>query len=1158
MNISLKAKLNVMAIAAIVSVILLVTTGFLIIAKSSIGSDLYEEIKSSSDFTAEIAPPPLFLVELNMHVNQLGIEGAGSDTLAQIKKHTDDYRTSATKWKANPHLSSDLKSLLNSKILPQMEVYTSFVEAEVVPAFKAKDHFRLAASLVDVNKMFDEHERLIDQLLTMEIDEHKKLSEKGESVASFYRTVLILVALLSVVAVTFFSIYFSRLILASLGADPEKLKSITRSITSGEANVVIEDAVPGSVLGSIADMYHVIASGQKAAVDNLRIRQALDATSSNVMLADLNRNIVYMNKAVEKMLRDVEGDLRKVLPHFKVDSIIGSNMDIFHKNPSHQSSLLANLRDTYVSNIVVAGISFRLIANPIFSDNGERIGSVVEWINRTNEVAVEHQMSRILGALNSTSSNVMVADPDRQIIYMNKSVEKMLRAVEVDLRKALPGFSVDKVIGSNIDIFHRNPSHQMQLLANLRDTYTSQITVAGITFRLIVNPIFSEAGERLGTVVEWIDRTKEVVAEHQMSRILGALNSTSSNVMVADPDRKIIYMNKSVEKMLRAVEMDLRKALPSFAVDKVIGSNIDIFHRNPAHQMQLLANLRDTYTSQITVAGITFRLIVNPIFSEAGERLGTVVEWIDRTKEVAAEHELSRILGALETATTNVMIADVDRKIIYMNKSVEKMLRVAEADLKSALPHFSVDKVVGSNMDGFHKNPMHQMKLLENLTTTYTTNIVVGKRHFRLVANPIFSKDGTRLGSVVEWLDRTEEVGVEGEVNKLVEAAASGNFTERLTTDGKSGFFLKLAEGLNILVHTADKGLSDVARVLGAIAKGDLTERITGEYAGTFGDLKNYCNETTENLTTMLSDIRSAADMIFTASSEIAQGNADLSSRTEQQAANLEETASSMEELTSTVKLNADNAKQANVLAEQASTVAIDGGGLIQQVVTTMNAINESARKISDIIGVIDGIAFQTNILALNAAVEAARAGDQGRGFAVVASEVRTLAQRSANAAKDIKALISDSVQKIDNGNSLVGKSGETMKEIVSAIKRVNDIMAEIAAASAEQSTGIEEISTAVSQMDEMTQQNAALVEQAAAAAESLQSQADELNRNVGQFRLSDSQERTPSTRLAAPKPANKPAAKSSGRNPAKATSTKSAGKLTPPASSAEDEWEQF
>ncbi|HEY8940515.1 MAG TPA: methyl-accepting chemotaxis protein [Cellvibrio sp.] len=800
--------------------------------------------------------------------------------------------------------------------------------------------------------------------------------------------------------------------------------------------------------------------------------------------------------------------------------------------------------------------------NPILGPDG-RPFKVVKYAtditaDAIKKLNIERRMQQIIGALDSTSSNVMVADPERKIVYMNRAVEKMLRVAEPELRKALPHFSVDKIIGSNIDIFHKNPAHQMQLLANLHDTYTGEITVAGIVFRLVVNPIFSETNERLGTVVEWIDRTKEVAAAHQMSRILGALDSTSSNVMVADPSRNIIYMNKSVEKMLRAVEPELRKALPHFAVDKVIGSNIDIFHRNPVHQMQLLASLKETYTSEITVAGIVFRLIVNPIFADSGERLGTVVEWVDRTREVASEHELSRILGALETTTTNVMIADVDRKIIYMNKSVESMLRGAEADIRSVLPHFSVDKIVGSNMDIFHKNPMHQMKLLENLTTTYTSNIVVGKRHFRLVANPIFNKGGTRLGSVVEWQDRTIEVGVESEVSALVGAAAAGNFSERISVEGKEGFFLKLAEGLNSLVTTADKGLNDVARVLGAIAKGDLTERIHADYTGTFGDLKNYCNETTESLTKMLSDIRSAADMIFTASSEIAQGNADLSSRTEQQAANLEETASSMEELTSTVKLNADNAKQANVLAEQASTVAVDGGTLIQQVVTTMNAINESARKISDIIGVIDGIAFQTNILALNAAVEAARAGDQGRGFAVVASEVRTLAQRSANAAKDIKSLISDSVQKIDSGNSLVGKSGDTMKEIVNAIKRVNDIMAEIAAASAEQSTGIEEVSTAVSQMDEMTQQNAALVEQAAAAAESLQSQADQLNRNVGQFRLDENYEQpATSTRLAAPKTA----ARAPARAPAKTTAHKApqAGKkLTPPGSSAEDEWEQF
>nr|WP_324257719.1 methyl-accepting chemotaxis protein [Cellvibrio fontiphilus] len=664
------------------------------------------------------------------------------------------------------------------------------------------------------------------------------------------------------------------------------------------------------------------------------------------------------------------------------------------------------------------------------------------------------------------------------------------------------------------------------------------------------NPILDSQGKPIKVVKYATDITektlKSINSQLEMNRIYSALNSTSSNVMVADNNRIIVYMNKAVEKMLRGVESELRNALPHFSVDKILGSSMDIFHRNPAHQTHLLENLKDTYIGNIVVAGCSFRLIANPIFSAGGERLGSVVEWIDRTKEVEAENEMARLLGALDTTSTNVMIADPDRKIIYMNKSVEAMLRAAELDIRAVLPHFAVDRIVGNSMDQFHKNPVHQMKLLDNLTTSFTSNIVVGKRHFRLVANPIFTKKGVRLGSVVEWLDRTVEVAVETEVNSLVLAAVAGDFSKRIKTDEMQGFILKLAEGLNQLTMTAEKGLTDVARVLGAISRGDLTETVDAEYSGTFGDLKNYCNETTASLTNMLGEIRTAAETIFTAASEIAQGNADLSSRTEQQAANLEETASSMEELTSTVKLNADNAKQANVLAEQASAVAVDGGVLIQQVVTTMNAINESARKISDIIGVIDGIAFQTNILALNAAVEAARAGDQGRGFAVVASEVRTLAQRSANAAKDIKALISDSVQKIDSGNQLVGKSGDTMKEIVSAIKRVNDIMAEIAAASAEQSTGIEEVSTAVSHMDEMTQQNAALVEQAAAAAESLQAQADQLTQSVGQFQLAtdSSQDAVSKKRPSPPK--------------LKSASTTTTKKLTPPKSAQDDEWEEF
>jgi methyl-accepting chemotaxis protein len=313
-----------------------------------------------------------------------------------------------------------------------------------------------------------------------------------------------------------------------------------------------------------------------------------------------------------------------------------------------------------------------------------------------------------------------------------------------------------------------------------------------------------------------------------------------------------------------------------------------------------------------------------------------------------------------------------------------------------------------------------------------------------------------------------------------------------------------MSQGLNQLVKTTETGLNEVSNVLLAISEGDLTKRITNDYQGTFNDLKNYSNTTSTNLADVISKIREASDTINNASSEIAQGNSDLSTRTEQQASSLEETASSMEEITSTVRLNAENANQANGLASQAAQVAGSGGDLIQEVVMTMASINESSQKISDIIGVIDGIAFQTNILALNAAVEAARAGEQGRGFAVVASEVRTLAQRSANAAKDIKDLISDSVSKVENGNNLVNQSGDTMKEIVVSIQRVNDIMSEIAAASAEQASGIDEVSKAVTQMDEMTQQNAALVEEAAAAAESMRTQAGELTGRVGTFRLNE------------------------------------------------------
>jgi methyl-accepting chemotaxis protein len=306
------------------------------------------------------------------------------------------------------------------------------------------------------------------------------------------------------------------------------------------------------------------------------------------------------------------------------------------------------------------------------------------------------------------------------------------------------------------------------------------------------------------------------------------------------------------------------------------------------------------------------------------------------------------------------------------------------------------------------------------------------------------------------------------------------------------------------LITSIGSSLRQALMLAQSVAEGDLTHTVEVKSKDEIGQLLLALKKMTESLTGIVSEVRTSTHTIATASTQIATGNLDLSSRTEEQASSLEETASSMEELTSTVKQNADNARQANQLAVSASEVAIRGGSVVSQVVDTMGSINDSSKKIVDIIGVIDGIAFQTNILALNAAVEAARAGEQGRGFAVVASEVRNLAQRSAAAAKEIKTLIGDSVDKVDAGSRLVAEAGITMSEVVDSVKRVTDIMAEITAASHEQSTGIEQVNQAVGQMDQVTQQNAALVEEAAAAADSLREQAANLAQVVSVFKLQD------------------------------------------------------
>jgi methyl-accepting chemotaxis protein len=473
---------------------------------------------------------------------------------------------------------------------------------------------------------------------------------------------------------------------------------------------------------------------------------------------------------------------------------------------------------------------------------------------------------------------------------------------------------------------------------------------------------------------------------------------------------------------------------------------------------------------------------------------------VAEAKRVADEH--LRIKIALDNVSTGVMIADNERNIVYANKSVINIFGKAEAGIRKKLPAFSIANLVGSNIDIFHENPSHQAQLIANATGPSTAHFDLDGRSLVVTVSPVTNQQGKRMGSVAEWLDRTAEVIVEKEVAVILVAAVMGDFTQRITMQGKVGFYRELSESINQLMQISESGLNETVRVLNALSRGDLTEKIVNHYSGTFGKLKEDANTTVEELKGVIGQIKKVAESIHIAAGDIAHGNMSLSHRTEVQAASLDQTTTSMQKLTMTVHQNSDNAKHASDLAVSASNTAAKGVVVIGQVVKMMEAINESSRKVVEIISVIDGIAFQTNILALNAAVEAARAGEQGRGFAVVAGEVRSLSQRAAAAAGEIKNLIGDSVEKVDDGCKLVTQAGKTMEDIVNSIHGVSSIMTQISAASMEQTAGIEQVNLAICQMDDVTQQNAALVEQASAAAESLEKQTQDLTVTVAHFKI--------------------------------------------------------
>ncbi len=770
---------------------------------------------------------------------------------------------------------------------------------------------------------------------------------------------------------------------------------------------------------------------------------------------------------------------------------------------------------------------------------------------------LEQQLNIMQSAVDGSSTALMMCDKDRIITYANPAVMSLLENRLTELHQVFPSLDLSKLLGTCIDDFHKDPSLQKGILSDLKNLpYNNQIQLLDIHFDLTATALLDGDGNYAGNMVEWKDITSEKAKETEVARLQSAVEGSSTALMMCDMDRVITYCNPSVVKLLENRLTQLRQIFPALDLNKIVGTCVDVFHKDPSHQAKLYLELdKMPYNNQIQLADMHFDLTLTAILDPDGKQMGNMVEWKDITEEKAKELEVARLQSAVEGASTALMMCDMDRVITYCNPAVVKLLENRLTQLRQIFPALDLNKIVGTCVDVFHKDPSHQAKLyLELDKMPYNNQIQLADMHFDLTLTAILGPDGKQMGNMVEWKDITDQVNAETAIQDLIKSAQVGELEQRIDASSYDGFAKGVAEGMNNVMDAVLAPMQETIRVAESLAAGDLTQNLDGSYQGMYSSLANALNDSVNKMSETVQEINETAGSIATASGEISEGNIDLSQRTEEQASSLEETASSMEELTSTVRQNSDNARQANQLASSSREQAEKGGSVIKDAINAMTAISASSKKVTDIIGVIDEIAFQTNLLALNAAVEAARAGEQGRGFAVVASEVRNLAQRSASAAKEIKELINDSGEKVKEGSMLVDESGRTLEEIVASSKKVGDIISEIAAAGAEQTQGIEQVNKAVTQMDEMTQQNAALVEQAAAASESLEEQGKGLQRLMSFFDTGEGSGNVPAPAAkAAPAPVAKSASKAS-----KPAAPKSASKPAAPAASGDDEWDEF
>lgn len=594
-------------------------------------------------------------------------------------------------------------------------------------------------------------------------------------------------------------------------------------------------------------------------------------------------------------------------------------------------------------------------------------------------------------------------------------------------------------------------------------------------------------------------------SEMELDRLHSVIDGSQTAMMMCDRDLVITYVNPATMALIRTHIAEFRKLFPDLDPNKLVGACIDMFHKKPDHQRRILGDPRNLpHKADVHLGSVIFEFRVTAIRDRKGNHLGANLEWADVTEDRLAARRAASLFAMVEGANNYYMMCDRDLVITYCNPAVIRMLSKYAETIRTVYPGFDTGKLVGRCIDDFHKNPDKQRRLLPDLSRQpYATEIKLGPLEFGLNLTALVDEKGNYVGNAVEWTDNNARAVYRNTVAHLIHSYKDGQLSARGDLSKLDEAYRPMLQGIHEVVESIFEPIQEAAKVLERIANRDLTPRVKGDYKGDHAAIKDALNRAIENLDVGLTQVNEAANQVATASSQISSGSQNLAQGSSEQASTLEEVSSNLQEVASMTKQNVANAQEARSLSDAAKAATQQGVQSMSNLSEAINKIKTSSDQTSKIVKTIDEIAFQTNLLALNAAVEAARAGDAGRGFAVVAEEVRNLAMRSAEAAKNTSSLIEESVNNAEGGVSLNAEVLKALENINSQVQKVVEVMNEIAAASQQQSEGIDQINTAIEQMNEVTQQTAANAEESAATAEELSGQAEEMLSLVSRFELS-------------------------------------------------------